>query len=154
MKVYVVLLLQIVFMAGILFPPLFTNYDVLANPYTSKWFLISIFLLAGFGFLILLASLFQLGSNFTVLAKPKKQATLTTIGIYKFIRNPMYLGVLLMSVSWGLFFQSKLVLIFTLALFFLFLYKIDLEEKFLQEKFGKDYSEYKEKTYRLIPFIF
>jgi len=41
-----------------------------------------------------------------------------------------------------------------LLIFPLFLYIIGIEEKMLIEKFGHEYTQYMERTKRLIPFIY
>ena len=38
--------------------------------------------------------------------------------------------------------------------FFMFIYRINIEEKALRDQFGKNYSDYMKKTKRLIPFIY
>jgi protein-S-isoprenylcysteine O-methyltransferase Ste14 len=92
-------------------------------------------------------------SRLSVLPAPLPGARLITNGIYKYIRHPMYNGVLLMCGSWLLNYVS----LFRVIIFFILLtdiiIKIATEEKLLQINFA-EYAWYKKKTWRLIPFVF
>lgn len=90
--------------------------------------------------------------NFNIQPEVKSDSLITR-GPYKWIRNPMYTAVYLffiplvfLNFNWTNFILLVLLIV-TLAL------KISREEKFLQEKFGNKYLEYKSSTKRLIPFI-
>ncbi|MDE7286614.1 MAG: isoprenylcysteine carboxylmethyltransferase family protein [Lachnospiraceae bacterium] len=74
---------------------------------------------------------------------------LVTSGIYKFSRNPaflgfdlVYIGILLMFFNWILFILS----IFAIVMFHLQI--INVEESFLAAAFGEEYLEYKKKVNR------
>ncbi len=82
-----------------------------------------------------------------------KQNELVQGGIYKYIRNPMYLSQLL-------FFGICVLNTFTIRefvayLIFLinFIYKIQYEERLLNSNFPS-FSKYKSSSWRLIPFIY
>jgi len=79
---------------------------------------------------------------------------LVTHGIYRFIRNPMYFGVIMALLGLPMF-ASSLYGVLTMSLLIpLFLNRIRMEEKLLTEEFQEQYLEYKSTTKRLIPFIF
>lgn len=115
--------------------------------------LIVLFQLLGFILSIWAVLVMKLG-NFNIQPEVKLDATLTKNGPYKFIRNPMYSGLLI-------FFGASLfksidpieILVFLILVKILVL-KINLEEKFLSEKFGESYKIYKENTFRLIPYVY
>ncbi len=78
---------------------------------------------------------------------------LVTNGIYAYIRHPQYLGFLLitsgMLIQWitiptALMWPVLTVLYYRLA---------KEEEKEMEERFGKDYLEYKHKVPMFIPFL-
>jgi protein-S-isoprenylcysteine O-methyltransferase Ste14 len=77
---------------------------------------------------------------------------LVTGGIYSLCRNPMYFGNLLLLFGFGIYANSSL---FTLVIFpfFIFIYYsiIKAEEEFLTQKFGYEYTTYKQKVNQLIP---
>jgi len=73
-------------------------------------------------------------------------------GLYRHVRNPMYVGVLSILFGEVLFFQARRVLIF--ALFFalaVHLFILLYEEPTLRKKFGASYEEYCRAVPRWIP---
>jgi protein-S-isoprenylcysteine O-methyltransferase Ste14 len=70
-------------------------------------------------------------------------------GLYKYSRNPMYLGVITTITGEGLYFQYSNVLWYALAFFVIINFVvIFIEEPHLEEKFGDQYRTYKKKTRR------
>ncbi len=91
--------------------------------------------------------------NFNV--QPEVKSDLLIVkGPYKWIRNPMYLAVILFY--FPIVFQNYnwINSIVFIMLIIVLILKILREEKFLKLKFGEDYLNYKIKTKRLIPFLF
>jgi len=78
---------------------------------------------------------------------------LVTKGIYRYIRHPMYLGLILVSISLVLDYLTFFRIILFDLLVLNQILKLNYEEKLLEKHF-KDYDEYKKKTKRLIPFIY
>ena len=94
----------------------------------------------------------QIG-NFNI--QPEVRATtLVQSGPYRWIRNPMYLGILLFFGSSVITHFSILRLISLVLLTIVLLLKIAKEELFLEQHFGANYQAYKAKTKKLIPFLF
>ena len=81
----------------------------------------------------------------------KKVNKLVTSGIYKYSRNPMYLGLLLIVISSSILYLN-IYSVSTPIFFYYWInrFQIQREEIFLTEKFGKEYLSYKTKTRRLI----
>jgi protein-S-isoprenylcysteine O-methyltransferase Ste14 len=81
---------------------------------------------------------------------PPKQ--LVSIGLYRYVRNPIYLGALIVQLGYILWFGSRsLVLYF---LFFVLAYHIlimFIEEPILRHQFGAAYDEYSRNVPRWIP---
>ncbi len=73
-------------------------------------------------------------------------------GVYRYVRNPMYLGILLIVTGWVIFFQSTDILIYliTVGLFF-HMFVLLIEEPQLGRKFGESYSRYRKSVGRWIP---
>lgn len=84
----------------------------------------------------------------------KKQHALVTTGIYRYIRHPIYSGIIFASVGVELAVQSYLFLAMLLLLFFLAYFSGKREEELLLGHFTKKYSTYKKQTKMLIPYIF
>ena len=76
---------------------------------------------------------------------------LVTSGIFKYSRNPMYLGMLMIILSTSIFYLN-IYSILTPLLFIIWINKFQIkrEEEFLTEKFGDEYLSYKKKTRRWI----
>ncbi|MFN8007873.1 MAG: isoprenylcysteine carboxylmethyltransferase family protein [Terriglobia bacterium] len=75
-----------------------------------------------------------------------------TRGLYRLVRNPMYLGIVLIISGEACFFQSTLLLllaIFVWLLFHTFVYFY--EEPTLRRKFGPSYQEYCARVSRWLP---
>ena len=109
---------------------------------------ISFFILS-IGILIFLYPVLQFIKSKTTVdpIKFKKVNKLVTSGIFKYSRNPMYLGMLMVVLSTSIFYLN----IYSILTPFLFIFwinkfQIKREEAFLTEKFGKEYLSYKNKT--------
>ena len=81
--------------------------------------------------------------------RPEKASSLVTSGIYRFTRNPMYLGLLLIVIAWAVFLSSPWALAGPVA-FVLYVgrFQITPEERALSTKFGAEYSSYKSQVRR------
>lgn len=81
--------------------------------------------------------------------KPDKASKLVTSGIYRFTRNPMYLGMLFVLVGWAVFLSNVLSLLCAGA-FILYMteFQIKPEEKALSALFGTEYETFKAKVRR------
>lgn len=83
-----------------------------------------------------------------------RSTTLIQHGPYRWIRNPMYTGILLFFLPVMLTQYSITRLIIYIALIVVFLLKIFREEQLLKIHFGKEYDTFMSRTKRLIPFIY
>lgn len=74
---------------------------------------------------------------------PEAAAVIVTSGIYRFSRNPMYLGLLLVLIGWAVW-LSHLMAFALLPLFVLYMnrFQIEPEERALSAKFGRSFTEY------------
>jgi protein-S-isoprenylcysteine O-methyltransferase Ste14 len=79
---------------------------------------------------------------------------LVTHGIYRYTRNPVYLGVIIAIIGLPVFASSLYGLLIMSALIPIVLNRIRLEEELLTEEFQDAYQKYKETTKKLIPFIY
>ena len=70
-------------------------------------------------------------------------------GIYKYTRNPMYLGLILSQIGLGMILSMVHIIFFTLFTYLVYRYGvIEKEEFYLSQKFGESYEQYKQKTRR------
>lgn len=80
---------------------------------------------------------------------PKK---LVAQGLYRYVRNPMYVGVLLVIAGWAILFQSWGVLVYGAVVALLFhLFIVVVEEPILERKFGEPYERYRKEVGRWLP---
>ena len=100
-------------------------------------------IMSGFGMVVLLFSLLQLNTSLSPFPAPKKDAKLVTDGIYKYMRHPIYIGILLLCFGISLFQQDISKLLVSILLSLLFYFKSSYEETLLVEKYGSAYEEYR-----------
>ncbi len=80
---------------------------------------------------------------------PKK---LVIRGLYQYVRNPMYVGVLLVLIGEVLLLRSIVLIWYTLAwLAIIHVNILVYEERYLQFRFGESYTAYRKKVRRWIP---
>lgn len=105
------------------------------------------------GLLLTIVAALNLGKNLTPLPCPKENAQLVQRGLYRFVRHPIYFGVLLVACGWLLVYPYALVLVYVISLFIFFDLKTRREEIWLMDRFPA-YVEYKQKVKKLIPFFY
>ncbi len=80
---------------------------------------------------------------------PENASKLVTSGMYRFTRNPMYVGLALLLTGWAIYLGSlSPFLLIPLFVVVLTVQQIIPEEKILEEKFGKEYLDYKQSVRR------
>lgn len=110
-------------------------------------------------FILLLGFIFIVAANFHLLVvgniglvarEPFHiPSTLVTTGPYRYSRNPIYLGVVLILLGFAIAFVSITVLICAITVFtFFWRFFVRWEEKKLEEAFGEEYLAYKTRVRR------
>ncbi len=92
-----------------------------------------------------------LGSNLTDTVVTRRDAHFVDRGPYRFVRNPMYTGVLMVSMSLGLALGTWLLPLAGSVVFALFALRTRTEEKYLVERFGNQYRDYMGRVGRFFP---
>jgi protein-S-isoprenylcysteine O-methyltransferase Ste14 len=82
-------------------------------------------------------------------SKPSAASSLVTNGVYRYTRNPMYLGLSVTLMGWAVFLSNLLALL-AVPLFVLYInrFQINPEERVLSSLFGAEYAVYKEEVRR------
>ena len=82
---------------------------------------------------------------------PNETARLVTSGIYRFTRNPMYLGLLLLLSGWNMM-LGNLASLISLVAFVTYINRFQIlpEERILKAKFGAEYETFCHKVRRWI----
>ena len=75
--------------------------------------------------------------------KPTNASALVTTGVYRYTRNPMYVGNFIFLVAWIVWLGAPLNAMF-LVLYVLYMnrFQIAPEERILSEKFGEEYRAF------------
>tara|TARA_Y100000996_G_C21968366_1_gene415302 strand:- start:6 stop:452 length:447 start_codon:yes stop_codon:yes gene_type:complete len=105
------------------------------------------------GFLLLIISIKSFIDNKTTInpLNLKKSTYLVTSGVFRFSRNPMYLGMLLFLLGTAIILNIIGGLIISiLFIFYMNFFQIIPEEKALENLFGKNYRNYRKTVRRWI----
>jgi protein-S-isoprenylcysteine O-methyltransferase Ste14 len=94
-----------------------------------------------------------LGRNWGMPMTLKENRELVTSGPYRFVRHPIYTGILLAMIGSTLVQGLFWLVVFVFAAFY-FIYSAVTEEKVLTKEFPEAYPTYKKRSKMLIPFIF
>lgn len=82
---------------------------------------------------------------------PSKSTSVVTGGVYRFTRNPMYLGFLLVLAGWAFYLSNPVVLLGpALFVFYMNRFQIIPEERILKSRFGLPFERYLEKVKRWV----
>ena len=82
---------------------------------------------------------------------PNKSARLVNTGVYTFSRNPMYLGFALILLGWLVMLANiAAMILLPVFVFYLTQFQIKPEERFLSQKFGTEFDEYRRRVRRWI----
>jgi len=95
-----------------------------------------------------------LGRRFSGLVAIQEGHELVTAGVYGLVRHPSYLGMLAMSLGWGLAFRSWLGVILAALTIPPLIARIRAEERLLASEFGAPYMAYRARTWRLLPWLY
>lgn len=144
----------IIFILGFIFTT--QLFGLKLFPYkNNSFFQILGFLLVIIGFSVSIIARRELGFNWAHAAEfqIRKNHTLVTSGLYKYIRHPIYTGIFLTVLGTELIVESYLFIpFFTFGIIFFFM-QVKMEEKILLNKFGIAYQKYVKKTKMFLPYI-
>ncbi|MGI2908284.1 protein-S-isoprenylcysteine O-methyltransferase [Tolypothrix sp. VBCCA 56010] len=97
----------------------------------------------------------DLGRNWSPTLQIREGHTLMTNGVYHSIRHPMYTSVLLLCIAQALLLPNSIAGLAGLICFSIaYATRIDKEEQMLLDQFGDEYEAYRQRTKRLVPYLF
>ena len=97
---------------------------------------------------------FILGRRFSGLVAIQPGHMLVTDGLYSRIRNPSYLGLLILSLGWALAFRSGVGVLLAALNIPPLIARMNSEERLLHAQFGQEYEAYRARTWRLLPGLY
>ena len=109
--------------------------------------------LTALGFLLAIAGLVSLGSALTPFPRPLANARLRQSGVYRWVRHPIYGGLVFASLGWSLSWLSLPGLIFSVVVVLFFDRKSAFEERLLRARFP-EYVGYARRVRKLLPWIY
>ena len=107
--------------------------------------------ISGVGILFILAGIYSFQRAKTTVnpTRPAAASSVVTSGVYRFSRNPMYVGFLLALIGWATFLSHTLPFLFLPAFVaYMNRFQISPEERALSAKFGDEYETYKQAVRR------
>jgi protein-S-isoprenylcysteine O-methyltransferase Ste14 len=118
---------------------------------TIRWLGVVLFAAGG---VLRLWPVFVLGRRFSGLVAIQPGHRLVTGGIYRAVRHPSYLGLLVNSLGWALAFRSAVGVLLTALILPPLVARIRAEERLLRARFGLEYDAYCSRTARLLPGLY
>ena len=104
---------------------------------------------------IVMSAVRTLGKEWSVTARLVEGHRLATRGPYRFIRHPIYTGMLGMLLATGLAISHWISLAVAIIVFFAgTIIRIRIEERLLRDEFGDEFDDYKRGVAALIPGIY
>ena len=116
-----------------------------------RWFGALLFIVGGG---LRLWPVFVLGKRFSGLVAIQPGHRLVTEGIYHNLRNPSYLGMMVIGMGWALAFRSSVGLILVALTLIPLIPRIHSEEALLRAQFGSEYDAYCARSWRLVPGLY
>lgn len=109
--------------------------------------------LTALGGLLVIWGFVSLGNALTPFPRPLEEASLHRQGAYRWMRHPIYTGVMLAAFGWALWWLSPAGVFFSLLLAVFFDRKAAQEEIWLRQKYA-NYAEYARRVKRFIPAVY
>lgn len=135
---------------GLQFKSLFSRLDFLSSLYID----ITGFIVGLLGLSLCAYAQVKMGKSWRVGIDEKSKTDLVTTGVYKFIRNPTYLGLFILNIGVWLIWPTWTIFLLNFSFLLILEIQVRCEEDYLDSTHRDEYRKYKSKTKRYIPFIY
>lgn len=105
------------------------------------------------GALMLVAGAAALGSSLSILPSPREGARVVRGGVYRWVRHPIYDGVILLTIGWAVYRGDLSHVVLAVAIGLFYVAKASREERYLLDRFP-DYESYRRRTWRFVPWVY
>ena len=105
------------------------------------------------GTIVAARGILDLGSSLTPFPRPADANQLVETGVYRFVRHPIYSGIVLAGLGWGVATLAPLAVGLSALLLAWFDLKARNEEAWLAERHPA-YKAYRGRTRKFIPFLY
>jgi protein-S-isoprenylcysteine O-methyltransferase Ste14 len=123
-----------------------------SGPVRTATFAVGV-LLAACGALLALRGLVDLGPNLTPFPAPLSRSRLVDCGAYALVRHPIYGGLIIGALGWGLALASPVAIIGAAILAGFFDLKSRREEVWLAQRYA-EYPGYRARTRKMLPWVY
>lgn len=130
--------------------PAWMAWSKIGLPEWVRWIGVGIGIFCAFGIYWLFSSI---GSGITPVSATRKEHKLSTNGIYRWVRHPLYTIGSSFIVSFGMMADNGFIILMGMLAFIAMAVRTPKEEANLIEKFGDEYREYMKRTGRFLPRI-
>lgn len=94
-----------------------------------------------------------LGTSFTPFPKPVEGGAQVARGPYRFVRHPIYSGIVISAAGWAIAWHSIAGALLAVTLLVFFDMKARREERWLEAAYP-GYAQYRVRTRKLVPFLY
>lgn len=106
------------------------------------------------GLIICIWARHTLGGNWGSAVSLKQGHELIQSGPYRYVRNPIYTGLILMFVGTGIVVNRRSAVLAVVLAIAAYWIKLKQEEAVMQRQFPQAYAAYRQRVKALIPFVF
>ncbi|MFC1802692.1 methyltransferase family protein [Thermoproteota archaeon] len=106
------------------------------------------------GLIISISAHMTINTNYSWTLEIREGHTLVENGLYKYVRHPIYLGTFIRVIAIPIYASSFSGFLLGLLSIPVLNYRIRLEERMLVEEFGEEYKQYRERTWKLFPYLY
>jgi protein-S-isoprenylcysteine O-methyltransferase Ste14 len=126
----------------------FADYSLRAVPFSAGTLCLTL------GLWLFQRSHADLGTNWSITLEVREKHRLVIHGLYRRVRHPMYLALLLYSAGQALVLPNYVAgLSYGVAMALLVALRVGPEERMMLEEFGKAYEDHMARTKRLVPGV-